>query len=63
MTPPSPGAPSQPVVTSTTVNQDPAQVNRATDAVPAATVLEQYRSLTDAYFDRITGKKREEKKP
>lgn len=60
-TPPSPGAPSQPVVTSSAVNQDPAQVSRATDAVPAATVLEQYRSLTDAYFDRITGKKKEEK--
>ena len=32
------------------------EVNRATDAVPAATLIEQYRGLTEAYFDRITGK-------
>jgi hypothetical protein len=60
--PTNPNAPAQAIVTSNTVDSEPAQVNRATDAVSAATTLEQYRALTDAYFDRITGKK-EEKKP
>ncbi|OAI57383.1 hypothetical protein AYO49_02130 [Verrucomicrobiaceae bacterium SCGC AG-212-N21] len=59
--PTDPNAPAQAMVTSNTVNSEPAQVNRATDAVSASTTLEKYRALTDAYFDRITGKKEENK--
>jgi hypothetical protein len=60
--PTGPDASASAIVTSNTVNSPSAQVNRATDAVSISTTLEQYRALTDAYFDRITGKK-EEKKP
>ncbi len=62
--PPSSADGMAPSVTSTTINTGPGQVNRAGEAMPATSVLEQYRGLTDAYFDRITGKmKTEEKKP
>lgn len=62
--PPSPAEGAAPSVTSTTINDSPGQVNRAGEATPATTVLEQYRNLTDAYFDKITGKaKKEEPKP
>jgi len=41
-------------ITKTEQSTGPAQVNRASDSVPATTLMEQYRSLTDAYFNRIT---------
>ena len=53
----------QPVITSGPITDGPHQVNRSSDTVPATTILDQYRSLTDAYFNRITGPKKEEKKP
>jgi hypothetical protein len=62
LAPISPNASAPAIITSNTVSSQSAQVNRATDAVQIGTTLEQYRALTDAYFDRITGKK-EEKKP
>lgn len=51
----SPGGGSTISITSSLNAAQPAQVSRATDAVPGTLIIEQYRSLTEAYFDRITG--------
>lgn len=54
-----PGSPeaAAPVITKSDVSTGAAEVNRATDAVPAASLIEQYRGLTEAYFERITAPK------
>ncbi len=54
--PPGTDATAQPAITKADVSTGAAEVNRATDAMPAATLIEQYRGLTEAYFNRITGK-------
>jgi hypothetical protein len=54
--PPGSDPTAQAAITQTDVSTGAAEVNRATDAVPATTLIEQYRGLTEAYFDRITGK-------
>jgi hypothetical protein len=62
--PPSKAEGAAPSVTSNTIHTGAGQVNREGDAQPAATVMEQYRQITDAYFDRITGKMKDrENKP
>jgi hypothetical protein len=62
-TPPGEDPTAQATITKSDVSTGATEVNRATDAVPAATLIEQYRGLTEAYFDRITGKAREPKPP
>lgn len=62
-TPPGEDPTAQATITKSDVSTGATEVNRATDAVPAATLIEQYRGLTKAYFDRITGKAREPKPP
>lgn len=54
--PPGSDPTAQPAITKSDVSTGVTEVNRATDAVPAATLIEQYRGLTEAYFNRITGK-------
>jgi hypothetical protein len=56
MAPPGSDPTAQPAITKSDVSTGVTEVNRATDAVPAATLIEQYRGLTEAYFNRITGK-------
>lgn len=56
-TPPGTAEEAAPVITKTDVATGAAEVNRATDAVPAASLIEQYRNLTEAYFERITAPK------
>ncbi len=55
-TPPGTDPTAMPAITKSDVSTGATEVNRATDAMPAATLIEQYRGLTEAYFDRITGK-------
>ncbi|MBE2285251.1 MAG: hypothetical protein IAE77_17460 [Prosthecobacter sp.] len=55
-TPPGEDVSMQPTITKSDVSTGAAEVNRSTDAIPAATLIEQYRGLTEAYFERITGK-------
>lgn len=62
-TPPSEAVSMQPTITKSDVSTGAAEVNRATDAIPAATLIEQYRGLTEAYFERITGKPGDPKPP
>jgi hypothetical protein len=62
-TPPAADVSMQPSITKSDISTGATEVNRATDAIPAATLIEQYRGLTEAYFDRITGKPVESKPP
>lgn len=62
-TPPAADVSVQPAITKSDVSTGAAEVNRATDAIPAATLIEQYRGLTEAYFERITGKPTDPKPP